>query len=201
MGFDEAAADAIGAAGKDRLRSDSRLLWRVISTRPNSLMPKNRAFGGIFFHALFEPFENAPLVFARAHIDEVANDEAADVADAELARDLFRRFEIDPDERFFDIAARCDSSSCARVDVDGVHRFCAIEKEIASRSEPDFASARRDRFPVSTLNRSNIGRFIAVEFDFERMFVGIFLIEMFAALISGVVVDEKPVDIFYRRRE
>ena len=55
------------------------------------------------------------LVLARLHIDEVDDNQAAQVAQAQLTRDFIRRFAIGAKRRFLNIMAFCRAGG---VDVD-----------------------------------------------------------------------------------
>ncbi len=56
------------------------------------------------------------LVTYRRHIDKVDNDQAAQVAQTQLAGNLIGRFQVGIKRRFFDIAA---ASRAGGVDIDG----------------------------------------------------------------------------------
>ena len=49
---------------------------------------KDLGFGLVLFEAVFDRFVDRLLILAVAHVDEVDHDEAADVAEAELACDF-----------------------------------------------------------------------------------------------------------------
>ena len=103
---------AVGAAGKDRLSQGAAVSLAGHFHEAKFAHPKNGAFRRVVFHAIFELVEDASLVFAQAHVDEVADDQAADIAQAELAGDFFGSFQIDADEGFFHIGFA--SASCVR---------------------------------------------------------------------------------------
>ena len=65
-----------------------------------------------FTHLLFD----GALVLGRGHVDEVDDDQAADVAQAQLAGDFFGRFQVGLQRGFLDVAAL---GGARRVDVDG----------------------------------------------------------------------------------
>ena len=70
------------------------------------------------------------MVLLRRHVDEVDDDQAADVAQTQLAGDLVRRFEIGVQRRLFDVGA---FRGACRVDVDGHQRFGGIDDDAAAR--------------------------------------------------------------------
>ena len=75
------------------------------------------------------------LVFAALHVDEVEDDQAADVAQAQLAADFIRRLEIDPqDGRVLVLAA---GFVAAGVDVDGHQGLGFVDDDVAAALEED----------------------------------------------------------------
>src|SRR3546814_18107318 len=64
------------------------------------------------------------LVF---HVDEIENDDAAEIAQSQLARNRLRGFEIGLQHRLFEIAM---ADIRAGVDVDGGHRFGLVEYQV-----------------------------------------------------------------------
>ena len=77
------------------------------------------------------------------HINEVDDDDAADVAQAQLADDLFGRLEIIASNRLLQRAAGTDELT--GVDIDDGHRLGAVNDEGASRGQPDL--------PIHTLRQ------------------------------------------------
>ena len=165
MALDHAAAVAIGAAGKDGLGQRFAAALPGHFDKAKFAHAQNRAFGGIVLHRFFQAVEDAALVFARAHVDKVADDKAADIADAQLSCDLFGCFHVDVDEGFFDVR-RALLRAAPGIDVDRVHRFGPIKKEIAAARQPDFApqSPVDLAFDIEPLEH---GSFIAIEIDLE----------------------------------
>src|SRR5579872_367819 len=68
------------------------------------------------------------------HVDEVDDDDAADVAQAHLARDLGRRLEVRAHDRVLEIAT---AGEFACVDVDDGQRFGVLEHQVAARGQRD----------------------------------------------------------------
>ena len=97
MRFDHAASHAIRAIGENCLHQRPSVALPGHFDKSKFAHSQNGAFCRVFFHAIFEAVEDAALIFAQAHVDEVADHQAADIADAELACDLFRSFQIDAD--------------------------------------------------------------------------------------------------------
>ena len=75
------------------------------------------------------------LVAYWCHVDEVDNDQAAEVTQTQLAGDFIGRFKVSVECRFFDVAA----ASCAcGVDIDSGQRFGAIDNDRATGWQTDF---------------------------------------------------------------
>lgn len=75
------------------------------------------------------------LVANRSHIDKVDNDQAAEVAQTQLAGNLVSRFEVGVERRLFDIAA---AGSAGGVDIDSGQRFSAVDDDRATGRQTDF---------------------------------------------------------------
>ena len=76
------------------------------------------------------------LILAALHVDEVADDEAAHVAQAHLAGDLVRRFHVRLQDGFIHVLA---ALVAARVHVDGDEGFGLVEDDVTAALEPDLA--------------------------------------------------------------
>ena len=76
------------------------------------------------------------LILVRPHIDEVDNNQAAQVAQLELAGDLVRRFQVRIERGFFDA---CAAGRTRRVDVDGRERLGVIDDNRTTGGQTDFA--------------------------------------------------------------
>ena len=85
-----------------------------------------------FAHALF----HGALVFHRGHVDEVDDDQAADIAQAQLARNFLGSFQVGLQGGFFDVTTL---GGARRVDIDGHQRFGRIDDDGAAGGQFDFA--------------------------------------------------------------
>jgi hypothetical protein len=75
-------------------------------------------------------------VLARAHVDEVDHHQAAEVAQAHLARDFFRRFQVGVEGGFLDVAAL---GGARGVDVDRGQRLGLVDHDRAAGGQADLA--------------------------------------------------------------
>ena len=73
------------------------------------------------------------------HVDEVDDDDAAEVAQAQLARDHLRRLEVGLEDRVVEIAP---ADEAAGVDVDGGHRLGLVDDQVAAGLQVDAARQR-----------------------------------------------------------
>ncbi len=86
----------------------------------------------------FESGQNLEAVLAVVHVDEVDDDDAAQVAQANLADDLRHRVEVGLDDGVF--KARRLADIFAGVDVDGDQRFSLVDDDGAAGLEPDLGA-------------------------------------------------------------
>ena len=92
------------------------------------------------------------------HVDQVEHDDAAQVAQPNLPRDLFDRFHVGARDRVFQTRAAA-ADELAGVDVDRNQRFGLIDDQIAAGLQPD---ARLDRFIDLSLHAVGFeNRFVA----------------------------------------
>ena len=82
--------------------SDSRVRLRVISSRPSARSP-GHGFGGRAPGACAVGQHGLLVVFAR-HVDEVHDDDAAQVAQAQLARNGLRGLQVGLEDGVVEIA-------------------------------------------------------------------------------------------------
>ena len=105
---------------------------------------------------------NRTLVADRGHIDEVDNDQAAKVAQTQLACDFVSRFEVSVERRFFDIAAAGRASG---VDVDSGQRFGAIDNDRTTGRQTHFTLERGFNLGFNLVVAEQRD-FTGVQFDF-----------------------------------
>ncbi len=93
--------------------------------------------GAVPAEALHQPTQDEVSVALQDHVDEVDHDDAADVAEPQLANDLLGRLEVVPGDRFLEVAAL--TGEATRVDVDDRHRLGPVDHQRAARGQPDLA--------------------------------------------------------------
>ena len=96
--------------------------------------------GAVAAQALGEPAQHEVAVALEHHVDEVDDDDAADVAQPELADDLLGRLHVVARDRLLEVAAGADE--LAGVDVDDGHRLGAVDDQRAARGQPHLAVER-----------------------------------------------------------
>ena len=95
--------------------------------------------GLVALESFFHQAVNRLLVFPALHVDEIADDEAADVSQAKLPRDLIRGFEVRLQDRFLDVAP---AFVPAGVHVDGDQRFGFVDHNVTAAFQPHLAMER-----------------------------------------------------------
>ncbi len=78
--------------------------------------------------------EDAVLVLGILHVDEVNDDDAAHVAETELAADFFGSFEVGGEDGFVEGRG---ADLLSGVDINGGEGFGFVNDEVAAAGEPD----------------------------------------------------------------
>ena len=112
---------------------------RVISTRPSSEMSNTWVRVLSRARASRNDLDDLVAVVPDLHVDEVDDDDAADVAQPELLGDLDRGLEVVAEDRLLE-ARRADV--LAGVDVDHRERLGVLDDERAARRQPHLAIER-----------------------------------------------------------
>src|SRR5436853_275054 len=73
-------------------------------------------------------------MLVRLHVDEIHDDDAAEVSEAQLARDRLRRLEVGLEDRVVEVA-RADEA--AGVDIDRRQRLGLVDDQVAARLQLD----------------------------------------------------------------
>src|SRR6266567_9022357 len=96
---------------------------------------KNLRWGSIVLQLVFESGHDAVAVLALVHVDEVDDDDAAEIAEANLTDDLGDGVEVGLDDGVFEAGGLADE--LAGVDVDRDERLGLIDDDGAAGLEPD----------------------------------------------------------------
>ena len=96
-------------------QSEGRTRCRVISIRPSSHTANALVRARSRPRCVRSSWSTLSRLDLRLHVDEVADDDAADVAQPDLARDLARGLEVRPEDRLLrDPSCRCSGPSSRR---------------------------------------------------------------------------------------
>src|SRR5206468_2312871 len=87
----------------------------------------------ILLDLVLQRLEEPRAIAAVLHVDEVENDDPAEVAEANLANDFFRRLEVGSEDRLLEILL---ADVFAGVDVDRHQRLGLIDDDVAARLQP-----------------------------------------------------------------
>jgi hypothetical protein len=110
----------------------------------------------------FQRLHHALAVAALIHVDEVDDDDAAEIAQPDLAHDFLDGIDVGLDDGVFQ--ARRLADVLAGVDVDGDQRLGLVDDDVAAALQPDF---RLERF-VDLLVQAELleqRRFLGVKLD------------------------------------
>ena len=147
--------------------------------------------GTILAHRVTQTVFDFPLMFLRAHIDEVDDDEATKVAQPQLACDFFRSLEVCGQGGGFDVFAL---GGACRVDIDRNQRFRMVDHDAAARGQVD--RMREGRFYLAfDLVTGKERHRIRVMLEFARVLRHYLLDKLVGFLVGLLVVDEDFADI------
>ena len=140
VGDDDAAAAAALALGGKRLQQAvaQALAGHLHQAQGGDL--GDLVAGAVAAECLVEAAQYEILVFGEDHVDEVDDDHAADVAQADLAHDLLGGLQVVGGDRLFQRAA--GAGELAGVDVDDGHGLGAVDDQGATRRQPHSARQR-----------------------------------------------------------
>ena len=88
----------------------------------------------ILAHGFPQAILDGALVLGRTHVDEVDDDETAQVANAQLARNFVGGLEVGVQRRGLDVSAL---RGAGRVDIDRDERFRVVDHDAAARRQAD----------------------------------------------------------------
>ena len=118
---------------------------RVISTSPSSEISNDLGPGLVAGQGVPEDLHDLVAVLLDLHVDEVDDDDPADVAEPELAGDLLGRLEVVAEDRLLEVRL---ADVLAGVDVDHGERLGALDDERAARRQPHLAVERLEQLLV-----------------------------------------------------
>src|SRR6202011_5413920 len=162
-GFDHSRAGAIRARLAEHALES--LLGALASDAHQAKFVEGQRFRRrfIFFEGLLQREQNFVAIAALFHIDEVDDNDAAQIAQANLAHDFFHRFQIGFDDGVFQ-ARGTFADEFAGVDVDGDQRFSVVDDNVAAGLEPHFGAQGFVEF-VLDAELFEDGRFLGVQLD------------------------------------
>src|ERR1700686_4202350 len=162
-GFDHAGAGAIRAGLAEHALES--LLGALAGDAHQAKFVEGQRFRRrfIFFEGLLQREQNFVAVAALFHVDEVDHDDAAQIAQTNLAHDFLHRFQIGFDDGVFE-ARGTFADEFAGVDVDGHQRFGVVDDDVAAGLQPHFGAQGFVEF-VLNAELFEDGRFLGVQLD------------------------------------
>src|SRR6202162_2889569 len=162
-GFDHSRAGAIRARLAEHALES--LFGALAGDAHQAKFVEAEGFRGrlIFFEGLLQREQNFVAVAALFHVDKIDHDDAAQVAQANLAHDFFHRFEIRFDDGVFE-ARGTFADEFAGVDVDGHQRFSVVDDDVPAGLEPHFGAQSFVEF-VLDAELFEDRRFLGVQLD------------------------------------
>src|SRR6185437_309042 len=138
--FHQPHAVAVGAGAAEGALEG--LLHPLAGERDQAEVVEIEHLGGsaVGAHGLLEALQHALAVAALVHIDEINHNDAAEVAQANLAHDLLDGLEIGLHDGVFQPVGAADV--LAGVDVNGHQRLGLVEHDVAAALQPDLALER-----------------------------------------------------------
>ena len=97
----------------------------------------------VLVERLAQHLEHGVAVARPRHVDEVDDDDPADVAQPQLAHDLVGRLEVGLGDRVLEPGALAAAGERAGVDVDHRHRLGVVDDQVAARGQVHPAPQRR----------------------------------------------------------
>src|SRR5207253_1510897 len=143
----------------------------------------------VLLEGLLQGLENFFAIAALFHVDEVDNDDAAKIAQANLADDFLYGFEVGLDNGVLEPRGAL-ADKLAGVDVDGHERFGVIDDDVAAGFQPHFGAKSFVEF-VLDAELFEDGRFLGVELDLadQLRLEAIHEIDDFTVLLFAVDPD------------
>jgi hypothetical protein len=140
---------------------------------------------------LLQGLDDLAAMLRLLHIDEIDDDDTAQIAQAQLPRDGHRRLEIGAENGLLQIPM---ADERAGVDVDGRHRFGLVDDQIAAGFQRHFAIQRLLDFFLDVVQFEHRAR-IAVQFDARQCLLHEGAGELAHLAMRIRLVDQHLVDI------
>src|SRR5579883_2548273 len=203
-GLDHAGAGAIRAGlAQDALEG---LLRAFARDADKAKFVEGERFRGrfILFQGLLERLQHLFPIAPLLHIDEIHNDDAAKVAQADLPDDLFHRLQVGLDDGVLEARGPL-ANKLARVDVNRHKRFRMVDDDVPAGLEPNLRSQRLVEFVLDAEFLED-GLFLGVKLDaigetrleaadeFENLAVLLFAIDPDAGEIVADVIAKNALD-------
>ena len=99
--------------------------------------------GAVLVERLAEHLQHRVAVAPAGHVDEVDDDDPADVSQPQLAHDLVGRLEVRPRDRVLELGALAAAGERARVHVDHRHRLGVVDDQVAAARQVHAALQHR----------------------------------------------------------
>ena len=131
---------------------------RVICTKPERRDLGNLVPRPVAAEALDEAPQHQVPVALQNHVDEVDDDDAADVAQPELADDLLGRLQVVLGDGLFEVAA--GAGELPGVDVDDRHGLGAVDDQRTAGRQPHLALERLVDLLVDPVRGEGVGRWV-----------------------------------------
>ena len=147
--------------------------------------------GTVLTKGVAQPVLDIAAVAAFFHVDKVDHDQAAEVAQAHLARHFVGGFQIGAGRGFFDVAAL---DGARRVHVDADQRFSVVDHDGAATGQLHRAGIGRFDL-VFDLKAAEQWRIVAVALDARRVFGHHVRHELLGLLVYVVGVDQDVADV------
>src|SRR5438105_3483237 len=197
LGDDDAVAAAGGALlGEDLARAVGHVLARHLDE------PERRDLDDVGLRPVAlelgaERLLHRVAVLRVRHVDEVDDDDAADVAQTQLAHDLLHRLEVVLRDRVLEPRARAlraGADEPAGVHVDDAERLRVLEDEVAPGGQVDAARERRADLGVDAVQLEEGRLLLVAHHPLGHVRRG-FLEIPDDPLVGAVVVDERALEV------
>ena len=169
-----------------------RSRWRDISSSPSELIRPTWTRSPVGAERVLEPAFDLRVVAPVVHVDEVDDDEAGEVAQAQLAGHFVGRFEIGLDGGFLDIAL---ARRPPGVHVDGHQRFGRIDDQIAAGRKLDPRRVQIVELVLDAVGDEQRLRLVPVLLHPPRVARNQRLHEILGAAVGPVALDQHLVDL------